>query len=370
MVVGVGAEPRAACVLADKYRDRRLADRVHGPRLDAQPGVAAPAQHQRSRGADLRAPGGPPAVQPPRRCAPTHRWCCATGADNRACGPMAISGDLPIVLVQISDIANLELAREAVQAHAYWRMKGLAADLVIWNEERAGYRQDLRDALMGMVAAERGSEPARPPRRHLRACRREQISHEDRLLLLAVARIVLDDRKGGLGEHLRRRPAAEALVPRLVPNEADRPRAARLCAGTPKLRSSSTTVMAATPPTRASTSSSAVPARRRRCPGPTSSPIRTSAASYRKPAPAIRWRENAHEYRLTPWQQRSGAATRPAKPSTCATRTAAATGRRRRCPRAGTSRTARGTASATACSSTRKTASAASCASTSRPTPR
>ena len=50
----------------------------------------------------------------------------------------AISGDLPIVLLQITDGANIDLVRQLVQAHAYWRLKGLAVDLVIWNEDRAG----------------------------------------------------------------------------------------------------------------------------------------------------------------------------------------------------------------------------------------
>ena len=53
----------------------------------------------------------------------------------------AISGDLPIVLLQIGDPANIDLVRQLVQAHAYWRSKGLAVDLVIWNEDHAGYRQ-------------------------------------------------------------------------------------------------------------------------------------------------------------------------------------------------------------------------------------
>ena len=50
----------------------------------------------------------------------------------------AISGDLPIVLLQISDVVNLDLVRQLVQAHAYWRLKGLTVDLVIWNEDHAG----------------------------------------------------------------------------------------------------------------------------------------------------------------------------------------------------------------------------------------
>jgi cyclic beta-1,2-glucan synthetase len=65
----------------------------------------------------------------------------------------AISGDLPIVLLQIGNLANIDLVRQLVQAHAYWRLKGLAVDLVIWNEDHAGYRQALQDQIMGLIAA-------------------------------------------------------------------------------------------------------------------------------------------------------------------------------------------------------------------------
>ena len=44
----------------------------------------------------------------------------------------AISGDVPIVLLQIGDSANIDLVRQLVQAHAYWRSKGLTVDLMIW----------------------------------------------------------------------------------------------------------------------------------------------------------------------------------------------------------------------------------------------
>jgi cyclic beta-1,2-glucan synthetase len=59
----------------------------------------------------------------------------------------SISGDLPIVLLQIEDPANINLVRQLVQAHGYWRLKGLAVDLVIWNEDHAGYRQLLQEQI-------------------------------------------------------------------------------------------------------------------------------------------------------------------------------------------------------------------------------
>ena len=110
----------------------------------------------------------------------------------------AISGDLPIVLLQIGDRANIDLVRQLVQAHAYWRLKGLAVDLVIWNEDRAGYRQLLQDQIMGLIAA--GVEAHvidRPGGIFVRPA--EQISDEDRILLQSVARAIFTDSRGNAG---------------------------------------------------------------------------------------------------------------------------------------------------------------------------
>uniref|UniRef100_UPI001C306325 hypothetical protein n=1 Tax=Stenotrophomonas sp. GbtcB23 TaxID=2824768 RepID=UPI001C306325 len=68
----------------------------------------------------------------------------------------AISGDLPIVLHKATDSENVELVRQLVQAQAYWRQKGLNTDLVIWNESKAGYRQELQDQILGLEAASTG----------------------------------------------------------------------------------------------------------------------------------------------------------------------------------------------------------------------
>ena len=62
-----------------------------------------------------------------------------------------------------------------VQAHAWWRLKGLAVDLVIWNEERDVYRQRLQEQILGLIAARHRSARGRPPGRHLRApCRADR----------------------------------------------------------------------------------------------------------------------------------------------------------------------------------------------------
>jgi cellobiose phosphorylase len=124
----------------------------------------------------------------------------------------SISGDLPIVLLKIEDPANINLVRQLVQAHAYWRLKGLAVDLVIWNEDHAGYRQLLNDQIMGLIAA--GMEANiidRPGGVFVRLA--DQISVEDRILIQTVARAIISDKRGTLAEQINRRPFAEAPVP-------------------------------------------------------------------------------------------------------------------------------------------------------------
>ena len=58
--------------------------------------------------------------------------------------PQGISGDLPIVLLRIADIEDIDIVRELLQAHEYWRMKQLAVDLVILNDRKSSYVQELQ----------------------------------------------------------------------------------------------------------------------------------------------------------------------------------------------------------------------------------
>jgi cyclic beta-1,2-glucan glucanotransferase len=128
----------------------------------------------------------------------------------------SISGDVPIVLLRIGDPANIDLVRQLVQAHAYWRLKGLAVDLVIWNEDHAGYRQLLHDQIMGLIAAGvEANVTDRPGGIFVRLA--DQLSNEDRILLQTVARAIINDSWGTLASQINRRGVAEAAVPRLTP---------------------------------------------------------------------------------------------------------------------------------------------------------
>ena len=167
VVSGIG-ETREACLgLVEKYQDRRLADRVfdlawthnqvalrqiNASEADAQL-YCRLASSVIYANASLRAD---PSVLIKNRRGQSGLW------------GYSISGDLPIVLLQIEDPANIDLVRQLIQAHAYWRLKGLAVDLMIWNEDHAGYRQLLHDQIMGLIAARGRSQRDRSARRHFR----------------------------------------------------------------------------------------------------------------------------------------------------------------------------------------------------------
>ena len=140
-----------------------------------------------------------------------------------------------------------------MQAHAYWRLKGLAVDLVIWNEDRVGYLQVLQDRIMGLIAA--GIEAHvidRPGGIFVR--RGDQISEEDRLLLQSVARVIISDQRGPLSEQVVQTGASIARVERLAVTRVPRLEPAPAEQAAPAARDSrSTTDWAASAPMDANT---------------------------------------------------------------------------------------------------------------------
>jgi len=140
--------------------------------------------------------------------------------------PHGISGDLPIVLLRIADIENLDFVHQILQAHKYWRMKQLAVDLVILNERRSSYVQDLQVAIETQVRASQ-SRPApgvdREPG-HVVVLRSDLIPAQTRSLLISVARVVLVAQHGSLSDQLDRAADPNAPIRPLVKPPALRPR--------------------------------------------------------------------------------------------------------------------------------------------------
>ena len=220
LVSGVG-ETRDRCLqLVDKYQDRHLADRVFDLAWTHSQVVL---RQLNATEADAQSFGR--LASAILYANPSLRAEASVLSNNRrgqsGLWGYAISGDLPIVLLQIGDTANIDLVHQLVQAHAYWRLKGLAVDLVIWNEDHAGYRQLLQEQIMDLVAAGVQANPAdRAGEIFVRVA--EQISNEDRLLFQAIARAIITDARGPLNAQINTRQAVETEVRRAPMRRANR----------------------------------------------------------------------------------------------------------------------------------------------------
>ena len=214
LIVGAAPTREAAMDLVSKYQDHRMADRVfegtamHSRAVLGHLGTSETEAQQYGKLASAvifpvsayRAPSGI-----------LRRNC----KDQRGLWGYGISGDLPIVLLRVSDTDNLHLVRDLLQAHAYWRTHGLLTDLVIWNEDASGYRRVLNDQILGLIAAGTEAQLVDQPGgvfvRHI-----DSFPEEDRVLLQAVARIVIRDVEGPLDQQLERRRQSMTLARALM----------------------------------------------------------------------------------------------------------------------------------------------------------
>ncbi|WP_332836247.1 GH36-type glycosyl hydrolase domain-containing protein [Sulfuriferula nivalis] len=209
----------------------------------------------------------------------------------------AISGDLPIVLLRTADLNRIDLVKQVLQAHAYWRMKGLISDLVIVNEDFSGYRAVLQDQIMGLINAGPEAHMVDKPG-GIFVRRAEDLSEEDRVLFQTVARIIFTDTSELLVEQPERRVSTErvsdrfeaVMLPIAVPANPLPPREQIFCNGlggfTPDGREYVITLEPG-----------------QQTPAPwvnvIASPYIGTVVS--ESGGAYTWVENAHEFRLTPW---------------------------------------------------------------------
>ena len=223
VVTGIGKTRDEVVALADKYRDRRLADRVFELAWtqsqvlhhQVRAGEVEAQLFTRLAGSILYAHGryrASPSLLARNRKGQADLW------------RHGISGDLPIVLVRATEPLALDLVRDMIRAYTYWRYKGLQVDLVIWADAFAGYRQSLLDQIVGLVNAGPGAKVLNQPG-GIFVRSTDQLPEEDRLLLQSVARVVVSDRAGTLEEQLERRRRDEPRPAKLLASRQPETRA-------------------------------------------------------------------------------------------------------------------------------------------------
>jgi cyclic beta-1,2-glucan synthetase len=217
MIFGV-AETKEQCdILVDKYQDRHLTNRVlelvwtHSQVILRQINASeADAQLFSKLASSVIF------SNPSLRCDPS--VIIKNQRGQSGLWGYSISGDIPIVLLQIEDASNIGLVKQMVQAHTYWRLKGLMVDLVIWNEDHGGYRQVLHNDIQSLVApGHTGDSREQPGGIFIRSA--DQIANEDRILFQTVAHIVISDALGSLEEQMNRRNKLKTSIPFFSPSK-------------------------------------------------------------------------------------------------------------------------------------------------------
>ncbi|WP_090192347.1 MULTISPECIES: GH36-type glycosyl hydrolase domain-containing protein [unclassified Duganella] len=298
IVTGMAEQRDTALHLIDKYQDRHLADRVFELAWTHSQVVLRQLNASEADG-QLYGRLANSVIYPNAGLRAEAATLIKNQRGQSGLWAYAISGDLPIVLLHIKDPANIELARQMVQAHAYWRLKGLVVDLVIWYEDNSGYRQALHDQIIGLIASGIDAQAIdRPGGIFVRLV--DQIPNEDKVLMQSVARVIISDARGSLADQVKR-PAPPTL--RMPPLQVDG-------------RSDYTDATPSRQPARQLLLDNGL--------GGFSQDGReyiiTTSATQRTPAPwsnvlanpqfgtvisesgqAYTWHENAHEYRITPW---------------------------------------------------------------------
>jgi cyclic beta-1,2-glucan synthetase len=228
----VAASPEALLDLVDRHRD---------PSAFARAATLSWTQAQvqlRHLGitdadaADFQTLGGMIMRHDPRLRA-TSQQIIAGAAPQSALWSLGISGDLPLVLVQIDDAEDIAILHQALSAHEYWEMRQFAVDLVILNDRSSSYVQDLQIAIDSAVRAGRSRPRAvkfhAPVKGAVHALRADLLNPGTRAHLLSMARVVMVASRGDLSQHLstlKPRPTPESSVSTLplpAPHETDLP---------------------------------------------------------------------------------------------------------------------------------------------------
>ena len=126
-----------------------------------------------------------------------------------------ISGDLPILLLALDDASHVDIVRQLLRAHAYWRSKCLAVDLVIVSGTMGAGGKSLQ-SLVGKLI--RSAEPALSPKASkwqgkTFAFPADKLTAVQRDVLERVARVSLSSRRGTIAEQLAVVAGPEAVAP-------------------------------------------------------------------------------------------------------------------------------------------------------------
>lgn len=208
LVLGAAATREAALRLVEIYRARDAADAVLELAWTWNQALLRQLDASEAE-AELYARLAGFLLYPQRALRSEPVFAAADGGGRAALQRCGIAGAHPLVLASIGDAANLDLAYQLLQAHAWWRLKGLQADLVLWLD---GTDDALHDQARNLVASRVDAQAIGCPG-GVYVFAVGQLAPEELAALQAAASVVLKDGGGSLRDQLRRAETARTTLP-------------------------------------------------------------------------------------------------------------------------------------------------------------
>lgn len=150
---------------------------------------------------------------------PAHRADAETLLANRqgqsGLWRYGISGDLPILMVHVTRTEHLDLVRDLLTAHRFWREHGLLTDLVVMNDNPGSYLDALQEQLVSLVNELHHQPPNTRPA-NIVLLRGAQVTGDDKNLLGTAATVVLHGSRGSLAKQMEP-PAPKIALPPYSP---------------------------------------------------------------------------------------------------------------------------------------------------------
>ena len=132
-----------------------------------------------------------------------------------------ISGDLPIILLEIDDPQHLNLLVEVIQAQSFLRSRGYNVDLVVLNTQPSMYTSELNELMMRRIRLME-AEKWINQRAGIFIRSADQMQADEQVLLRSIARVLLNGSHGSLSEQLRMSFNPLAVLPSLFKTRSSR----------------------------------------------------------------------------------------------------------------------------------------------------
>ncbi|MFA5881448.1 MAG: glucoamylase family protein, partial [Eubacteriales bacterium] len=199
-IVAVTENRQSALTLADKYHDPKVIERAFEYAWNRSQIEAAHLDIEtRDKEVFLNMI---PSILFPGPARRKHEEMIARNKKGQHClWTFGISGDIPIVLAVIDDTEEIEMVYKLLKAHEFWQMKGLKVDLVFLSEDEGSYDQPLQDSIKDAVFASHARDMVNMTG-GVYLLNANIITEEEKILICAVARIILKDDAGPIEEQL------------------------------------------------------------------------------------------------------------------------------------------------------------------------